>query len=195
MTVADRVYGAFPGQIQNADLATYTGALAGMFEYMASLMESGPNGEVGWSILLDVDRCPPEALSWLAQLVGTKTIPSLTTAQQRAYIKSKPGWQRGTPAAMVTEIQQYLTGSKRVIITERDTDAYHFSVLTFASETPSTALVNQAILAQKPAGLQYTYTTSSGGDYGYVASAYTNYGTLITKYATYDGLAIVKEGT
>jgi len=55
--------------------------------------------------------------------------------------------------------------------------------------------VGKAILAQKPAGLQFTYTVSPGDDYAFVTATYATYAVLLTKYQTYGGLAILKEGT
>lgn len=195
MTIAQRAYDQFPENLQSDDLEIYVTALGKMFEYMADLMESGPNGEIGWSALIDIARTPPEALSWLAQFVGVTTVPTLSDAAQRNYILSKPGWKRGSPEGMRIAIQPFLTGEKRVIIAERDTSPYHFSVFTFVNETPNASLVTQAILTQKPAGLFYTYTTTTGGDYAYVAAQYATYATLNTKYLTYQGVADLKEGT
>lgn len=195
MTLAERIYEQFPEYLQNNDLETFVTALGDMFQEMTDLSADGPNGEIGWSILVDLSRAPSEALPWLAQFVGATTIPSLSDADQRTYIQSKPGWKRGSLDGMTAEIQAVLTGTKRVIITERDSSAYHFAVLTFTAETPSTTRVNQAIVAQKPAGLQYTYTTSTGQDYAYASVAYATYNTLNTSYLTYGGVETLEVGT
>jgi len=194
MTIADRVYNGFPQGLQTTDLQTYLGALASMFQHMEDLSGDGANAEPGWSSIVDVNRCPSEGLPWLAQLVGARLPVGLTDAQQRAYINTKPGWGRGTPAAMLSALQATLTGGKTVIMRERDSaadatrPAYGLTIITNTAETPNQAASLAAILSQKPAGIILAYNVLAGQDF---QSLFTNNATFqiaYTKYATMQGV-------
>lgn len=147
-------------------------------------------GRPGWSTIVDVDVAPPDALPWLAQLVGVRLPASLTVEQRRAMIRDTPGFARGTPAALRAAAQRFLIGTKRVDIIERDGSPYRLRVHTYRTETPGpsyndlaaahptyTALavafatyddmhaegrIRQALAAAKPAGLILTYSVLLG---------------------------------
>lgn len=144
----------------------------------------------GWNDILDIDNTPNEALPWLAQFVGVVVPPRISTdsdsdyyARIRAYIKSTPGFSRGTPVAIVAEVLPYLTGTKTVIFRERFGGAYKLEVRTYTSQTPSEANVLAAILRQKPAGITLDYDSITGQDY---QQLFTNFATYQLVFTTYD---------
>jgi hypothetical protein len=121
--------------------------------------QAGP----GWSPLLDLNRCPSDALGWLGQFNGSRIPTGLTDAQQRAFIKDASAFRRGTPAAMIAAVQATLTGTQTVTLVERDGDPYYLTVQTIASETPDQAKTHAAILSQKPGGIVLgTFTPAVG---------------------------------
>ena len=67
-----------------------------MFQDVEDLVRDSPAGDPGWSELLDLDRCPPEALDWLGQFVGIRIPAGLNDLQSRAWISSTDGFRRGT---------------------------------------------------------------------------------------------------
>jgi hypothetical protein len=74
----------------------------------------------GWSILLDVTRCPTADLPWLAQFVGVRFSSLQTTdAQMRAAITGEQGFQRGTVDALIAAAATFLTTTSGVVVTER----------------------------------------------------------------------------
>jgi hypothetical protein len=148
-------------------------AIGVMFQMVDDWVRDQPQGP-GWSLLLDINRCPTEALGWLGQFVGVRIPGSLTDAQQRAWILSMIGFRRGTPAAMIAAVQATLTGTKTVTLVERDGDPYALTVKTIAGET--TPATSAAILSQKPAGITLG-TTGTGG--------VQTWGTLKTRNATW----------
>lgn len=157
---------------------------------------------VDWSQILDVDRAPYDGLPWLAQLVGSTLGPMLTgesttsyDTRSRSYIRATPGFNRGTPAAMVAAIQQYLTGTKSVILRERAGGPYKLQIRTKTAETPSTAAVLQAIATQKPAGITLDYATIAGQDYQTLYTTYATYQLVYTTYLTYNGVYLALPGT
>lgn len=158
--------------------------------------------DAGWSILLDVDRCPTYALPWLGQFVGVRLAASLPDAQMRDAIRNEQGFARGTVQALQTAAAPFLRPGATVTVTERTTDAYHFTVtvnssdllgLTYAeiaSQFPTfTALaaafptfddfsssidgLTTALAAAKPAGLVMSISVAEGGgDDSYGSGSY-----------------------
>lgn len=120
------------GGILDAYLNGLVSSLQEVEDYAAD-SDAGP----GWSIVLDLDRAPDKFMTWLSQFVGVDaTVPlGQTPDQLRAAISDRPNWKRGTPAAISAAVKPFLTGNKTVIIRERDTSPYHFSVITYDAET------------------------------------------------------------
>ena len=55
-------------------LLTFVNAATLAFEQVEAWVRDTLAGP-GWSLLLDADRCPPEALGWLGQFVGVRLLP------------------------------------------------------------------------------------------------------------------------
>lgn len=162
-------------------------AIGVMFQELDDLERDSPDGP-GWSPLLDLARCPDEALPWLAQFVGVRLLPDSTPADQRARILATDGWNRGTPAALVASAAATLTGTQRVTLRERDGgNAYVLRVQTLASETPNPTATENAILAQKPAGIVLVYEAMPGQDYLELESDHATYAAVRSDYASYTG--------
>ena len=172
-------------------LETLCDAVGAMFEQAAQLAGPGPAGEPGWSILLDVARCPGYALPWLGQFVGVNVDSTLDEAGQRQQIRAETGMARGTPASLVAAAQRYLTGTRAVILIERDAavcstvPAYGLKVLTRTSETTDTGVVLAALIAAKPAGIILEYDTVDGQTWKDVIDNYASWGDVITTYSTW----------
>jgi len=172
-TFAERLY-AMLSPLAAADedtgwsLLTYVNALGVMYQLIEDWVRDSEDGP-GWSLLLDVNRCPPEALPWLAQFIGVRLVSGQTDAQDRQRILSTDGFQRGTRAAMIGAAQATLTGAKTVLFRERSGNpaqspeyAYILDVSTYTSQTPNPTLTLNALLGQKPAGIILNYTTTPG---------------------------------
>jgi hypothetical protein len=166
-------------------------ALGTMFQTLEEYVRDSPAGP-GWSALLDLDRCPPEALGWLGQFVGVRLLPDSTVDEQRARIASTDGFKRGTRAALVGAAAATLTGDKTVVFRERDHDpadtpayAYYLTVITYTSETPDPTATLNALLAQKPGGIVLSYRTAAGQDYTSLAAAYASYAAVTAAYPDY----------
>lgn len=143
-------------------LRTIVEGIAKTLTDLDEIVREGPNGQTRWSSIMDATRCPPEGLAWLGQIVGTRLIPGDTLDTHRARVGAADGLRRGSPAQMTLAAQRLLTGNKTVFISERTSDAWHFSVRTRTSETPSSAAVLAALTAAKPAGLILDYATFTG---------------------------------
>jgi hypothetical protein len=202
-------------------LLLFLGALGQMYQLADELAHYEPT----WGCLLDIDDIPDVGLPWLAQFFGTVFVGGETPLQQRTIIREHKNWERGTPTALKNECRQYLTGTQTVLLIERDTDPYHFTVNTYAAETTTGSTyaiilanyatylvvyntfgtyadllgvsgadqVTAAILRQKPAGLQYTYTVLAGSPstsqtYANVMNDFSGYDDVMDERQTYDTL-------
>jgi Phage tail protein (Tail_P2_I) len=169
-------------------------AIGTLFQVLEDYARDSPEGP-GWSALMDLDRCPPEALPWLAQFVGVRLLPDSTPAEQRARIVATGGFRRGTPAALIGAAQATLTGNKTVVFRERDHDpadtpayAYYLTVITYVSETPDPTATHNALLAQKPGGIVLDYRTAAGQDYQTLETGNADYAAVTTRYLDYTAL-------
>lgn len=107
-----------------------------MFDQIETYARDRATGEPGWSIIMDPNVCPPEALNWLAQFVGVPLDSAIAVADQRAMIIGEQSFKRGTPAAMKAAVQRLLTGTKSLYFQERAGDPYKLLVATLPEETP-----------------------------------------------------------
>jgi hypothetical protein len=127
---------------------------------------------IGWSQLLDVNVCPAFALPWLAQFAGVVIPVGATESQMRALIVGKANSKRGTPASLISVLQQFLTGTQLISLYERDPDPYSFIIVAQSSQisggaggaTAAAALA--ALIAAKPAGLIMSFIVQSGLTWG-----------------------------
>lgn len=162
------------------------------FQVIEDVGRDWPEGP-GWSLLMDVDRCPPWALGWLAQFAGVTLLsaasydnPDLWAADMRERIKASDGRWRGGPDAIVAAARRRLTGSRWVLLNERvGDDPYTIGVLTLLSETPDPTATLADIMEQKPAGDILVYEAVAGQTYLAAAITYDTYADGEAAYATY----------
>jgi len=174
-------------------------ALGAMYQLIEDWVRDQPQGP-GWSLLLDINRCPDEALPWLAQLVGVRLLPGSTPDEQRARIAATDGFRRGSPAAMVGAAKATLTGSQTVVLRERDganmgypnspESAYCLTVVTYQGQTPDQTATKNAILAQKPGGILLNYLTEVGQDWQTVHDSNASWAAVNTRYATWGDVLV-----
>ncbi len=173
-------------------------AIGAMFQEVEDWVRDTPAGP-GWSLLLDLTRCPDEALGWLAQFVGVRLLPGMSADDQRAFIASTDGWRRGTRASMIGAAQSTLTGAQTVVFRERDHDpsdspdyAYYLTAYTYTDQTPDSAATLRALLAQKPGGIVLTYTVADGQDYALLKSSVATYAIVKSTYSDYLAVKIAE---
>lgn len=200
-TFSERLYGMLAPLARtdpdNAwSLLLYINAIGEMFQLVEDLVRDTPDGP-GWSVLLDLDRCPVEALPWLGQFVGVRIPTGMSEADQRVRIAQTDGFKRGTRNALIGAASATLTDPKTVIFRERDHDpsdtpdyAYYLSVYTYDTQTPNPAATRAALLAQKPAGIVLNYVTITGHDYISVVALHATYASLVTAFADYTALLL-----
>lgn len=193
--MAQEVLDQIVERLRTIDLVTYVEGLAVPFQLVEDWASDTDDGETGWSLLVDVDRCPVEALPWLGQFVGVKVDTSLTEADQRQQIHDLANLRRGTIGALTSAPAPYLTGSKTVIFRERYDTANtlvdspgHLTVITYTSETPDSAKVLAALLAQKPAGLILHYNVNAGQDFQQLKDNYATFQDVKDAYPTFEGV-------
>lgn len=111
----------------------------------------------GWSIVLDVTRCPTYALPWLAQFVGVRFDGDTLAndAAMRNAILNKGNFSRGTVSAITAAAVPFLdpvTGFVRVI--ERYPDPYSL-LIEVGGDLNS--------MTYSELALQYPWYTNAGG--------------------------------
>lgn len=190
---AERIYEqveplTYDEENQDHALEHFVGALGSMFQTVEEYASDGPNGEPGWSIILDLNRAPVEALPWLGQFVGVTIQQDVSIELQRQQIHAVSGFQRGTPRSLMAAAQQYLTGDKQVILRERNGSAYQLTIVTKSSQTPNPARVEAAIRTQKPAGIALTYNVISGQDFQTLIENHALMSNVFTYYADFEGV-------
>lgn len=175
----------------DGSLATFLEAMALGFEPIDQVVRDTDAGP-GWSQILDPNRAPAWALTWLAQLVGIQLPAGTPEATARNLIRTPAGWRRGSVGAIQDAVRPLLTGSQTVIVLERTGGAwagadnpYHFSVVTYTSETPDTAAVVAAVNAQKPAGLVVSVTTTTPHTWLTLQAHYADWNAVKAAFATW----------
>lgn len=111
----------------------------------------------GWPAAFDLDETPDP--TWLGAIMGSRVPAGLTVDQAREYVRSRPYWRRGTPAAMTAAVATLLTGSQRVDLIERDGSPWRLTVRVYSGETPDGVTVDDiaaAAATQKPVGIVLT---------------------------------------
>jgi hypothetical protein len=122
-----------------------------------------PDGDPGWSSVLDVDRAPVGWVEWLGQMVGVTMPPGLADAEQRDAVRDASGWRRGTLGAITAAAQLLLTGTKRATVVERyGANPYALYVATYAGQTADPTAVEASIRLVKPGGITLTYEVIAG---------------------------------
>lgn len=204
----ERLYAAL-GPVTDQDekngwaLLNYCGAIASMYDQIETYARDGELGEPGWSILLDTNRVPVEAVAWLGLITGTQLVvsqrPGETDAayltRLRNVVHDAAGQKRGTIQSITRTVQNLLTGTQTVLFRERDTSPYHLTVITYTSETPDQAAVLAALKLVKPAGLILDYQVQPGPTYSIIRTIYTDYTAVRTNFATYQGVLNNQPGT
>ena len=205
---AGRLYDMLEPLAQQDDTAGWSllilcNAIGTEYQLVEDLVRDTPEGP-GWSSLMDVDRCPYDALPWLAQLAGVRIPPSVVDdAERRDWVRSTDGFSRGTASALIAGAKATLTGAQRLVFRERDGAAYgagspdyayHLTAYSYASETPNPTATLNALLAQKPGGIVLHYHAATMQDYANVKATNATYAVVKSTFRDYAALATNQPG-
>lgn len=183
--------GTFAERDETGALRAYCEAQMEPIEWLYAL--AGEDEGASWQTLFDADRCPAHALPYLAQFRGVEVDASflaLTEAEKREAIKRPAGFRRGAKDPLAAAVTPYLTGSKRLIVREREPDATTVYVRTLASETPNPAFIANLLRNRYvPAWLNLNYAASAGFTYTDLDVDFSSYSAVDTAYSTYDDIA------
>jgi hypothetical protein len=167
-----------------------------MIQPVDDIAKDGPNGEPGWSQVLDINRADDAWLMWLGQWAGyivpaqaaTET-EAAWSVRERGKIVHAAAHHRATVAHLVEAIQDHLNDPKQVIIQERVGDAHTINVYVFNSQiATSAARVEAAARAQKAAGLIMNFTVLTGANYTLLQASNTSYTIMSGKHANYNSV-------
>jgi hypothetical protein len=121
-----------------------------------------------WAVIFDPERCPAEALPYLAQFSGAVLTPEMTEAARRNAIQTPEAFSRGRLASIEAVVKRRLTGTKAVVVTERYTgDPWRLRIETLESETPDQAAIEADLIRfQKPVGILLFMNSRANWDWG-----------------------------
>jgi hypothetical protein len=183
------------------DATDYLSVIGEMFTEVELYSADDDEGE-GWSLLFDPDRCPPQALPYLAQYVGEELPFGLPENMARERIKDRANQLRGTPWSIFAAAQRSLTGNRLVSLVERDgagggDDADRITVVTYADQTPDAAQVEADIRSVLDADLELNYVVATGQTWQSVRDddGYTSWRDLRTANASWADLATQQAGS
>lgn len=145
-----------------------------------SRVATSDESPAGWSLALDPDLAPAASLGWLAMFTGA---PAGVKTRQGV----KDGWilRRGRPASIRIAMGQTLTGTRRVILTERYLgSAWRLLAQTYSVETPNPAATEAIFREHVPMGVIGTFQVIGGQTVGDIEGRYPTVGDAETAYAT-----------
>jgi len=171
-----------------ADLEDYLRSIGEMFSQVELYALDTEDDFEGWTILLDVDRCPREALPYLAQYVGERLPMGLTEAEERQWVRDAPNQIRGTIKSIVDAAQRYLTGGKTVTVIQRDGGADKLTVVSYTDQTPNSAQVLAELNKVVPADISLTYVVNSGQIWSQVIATDPDWTNTISESPTWADL-------
>jgi hypothetical protein len=154
-----------------------------------------PQAAVPWAPVYDLDAASDPRLP--GQLTGTTVPDGLTAAQQRAWIRDRSSWSRGTPAAMVAAVRPLLTGYQRVDLYERTSPTsglggapWQLLVRVYAAQLGAgvtLAQVQAAAETQRPVGVVMTVDVAAGATYGHMTATHgPTYAAYQAAFPTYE---------
>lgn len=156
-------------------MAIVAGKLDLLWEYLIDDVTDLP----AWSILLDPERCPDEALPWLAQFDGAVLTPEMDAEARRNAIQVPEAFSRGRLASLEAVAKRRLTGTKTILVTERYTgNPWRLRVETIEAETPDPEGTERDIKQlQTPIGIVLFFNTRAIWDWGEVKAEIAKYPT------------------
>ncbi|MBB3041032.1 hypothetical protein [Nocardioides soli] len=180
MSVAERVVDGLGPAFQKAAgpvLDDLAGGLTSELETADLLATPTPGG---WSAAFDLVTTPDPA--WLGSATGTTVPAGLTLEEQRAYVRERPAWRRGSLDAMASAVRTLLAAPSRVGFAERhDANAWRLRILVYAADASgiTEAQVLAAAATQKPVGLVLDgVTVVPAVTYDDLAGMYDDYAAL-----------------
>jgi hypothetical protein len=152
-----------------SDLNYYLGGIGTMFQEIEDLAADTPEGEVGWSILMDVNRIPTKGLDWLAQFIGITVNHDDSDEGMRQQLRGHDRWGRGSPLSIIGPAYHWIPAGSQMYMQERSPNPWHVTFI-FVTQ-PSTTLLYEDLF-----------------------DLFTTYHKVRTSYATYNGIYLGERG-
>ena len=183
----------WPTQLQpiwTDDLGDYVAAISTMWTEVEQYQADPANDIVNWQALFDIDIAPFAGLPWLAQCVGERIPVGYDDTQARDWIRNSPKWIRGTPQGIFNAVKRVLAPGAVLLMNERHKldgtyDVDWLALITYASQTPDVALVEQALRRNVPADIMIDYDLAAGATWGVVAGSAASWSEVLATYPTW----------
>lgn len=195
--VADRILAALGEALRRRAGALLEDVVDGYAAPLVRVDELLQPTERGWPAAFDVDATPDPA--WVGEATGTTVPRGLTVEDQRAYVRDRASWRRGTPGAIKGAVGQLLTGTRRVDLFERDGSPWHLRVRTYSAESGGVdeADLVAAARTQKPVGVTLEAEVAMGATFDHHEAELASFDEFGTTYSTFDEaeIHVPEEGT
>jgi len=162
--------------------------------YAFDVVDEDGNLLEGWTVLFDPDRCPAQALPYLAQYVGEILPMGVPEALAREQIKDRPNSRRGRPIAMFQAAQKRLVGNRLVSMRESNGTVDTVTIITYTDQTPDPAGTEDDIRRVTPADVILDYQVLPGQTWQDVKDSYATWQALKDDNATWAELATGQVG-
>ena len=184
---AERLYHSLGGYVVSQDpdgiLADFLDAQAFLVSDVDVYVRRNGRDGSGWSLTLDPDEVPAEAIWWLGQWVGVERRGGLDEEGKRTRVRDADGMRRGSVSALRGAARQELTGDAVVALNERwQQQPYVMRVRTWAPETPDEDRVHNALLDAKPAALILEFAAVDSWEWRDVPIVQETWGSVANEY-------------
>ena len=195
--VADRILAALGEALRRRAGALLEDVVDGYAAPLAPVDDLLQPTDRGWPAAFDVGTTPDPA--WVGEATGTTVPRGLSVKDQRAYVRDRASWRRGTPGAIKGAVGQLLTGTRRVDLFERDGSPWHLRARTYSAESGGVDVDDLVAAAgtQKPVGITLEAEVALGASYDHVEAEWSSYDDFAAAYHSYDvaSIHVPEEGT
>ena len=179
--VVDGAGEAFEDRAGAALLPLVTALVTGL-QQIADLTDPGAHP---WSDAFDLDASP--APQWLGAITGTPVPLGIAGDEARAFVRNRPTWRRGTPAALLAAARSAYTRG-HIELLERDGSPWRATLLVFGATDVELARILAAASTQKPVGIVLTAVAATGAAYQHFTTVHGSYAALGAELPTYDAM-------
>lgn len=170
--LVDRLLDALGDALVERAGALLPDVLRGLSDPMAAADDRLAETDRGWAAAFDLDTTPEPR--WLGAATGTVVPGGLTLEQQRAYVRDRARWRRGSPSAIREAIRAVLLPStnRRVDLVERDGSPWHLRAQVWTATLPAggAATVEAAARTQMPVGITFELEVLTGATFAHMTT-------------------------
>lgn len=186
--VADRILAALGEALRRRAGALLEDVVDGYAAPLAPVDELLQPTDRGWPAAFDVDATPDPA--WVGEATGTTVPRGLSVEDQRAYVRDRAAWRRGSPGAVKGAVGQVLSGpNRRVDLRERDGSPWGLGVTVWSAQVGELTdeQILEAAATQKPVGIVLTdVEVLEGATWDHIVAEHGTWDDVLTDFGAWD---------